>query len=163
MRGFSIVEFVVVILLLGVLSATAIARFVEPAAFAPEIVAQSVSSQARFALQSAQARRTQNIDLRVNRLTDEWQATVRVDGVAFRSAEADVGDTRVFVASGAVNGELDGANGLALTYDSSGFVSAASWGATALDPTLGIELSIQGSSDRTLCIFPTGVVSERAC
>jgi type II secretory pathway pseudopilin PulG len=163
MRGFSVVELVVVLLLLGILGATALSRFVEPSAFAPTTVSRATLAQGRFASQSSHARRGETITYSVAKVADDWQLDVRADGVSVRLASVPAHNTRLFVSNGGGPTELSGATSLTLTFDRRGSVDQGLLGAVALDPQLGIQLDVQGDSDRQLCVYPTGYVSDGVC
>ena len=50
-----------------------------------------------------------------------------------------------------------------LSYTSGGDVFGAAVGAAALDVQAGIELRVEGDTTQTICIYPTGYASARAC
>ena len=94
--GFTIVELVVVLLLLGILSATALSRFVEPSAFAPRTIAGALMAQTHFAALSAQTS-ADDVDFVVLPSAGDWTMDVSIMGLSQRSTTAAMANTRIEV------------------------------------------------------------------
>lgn len=160
--GFTIVELVVVVLLLGVLSVTAMSRFVEPSAFAPSTVSSVVMAQGHYAAQSAQTSAA-SITLSVAGVGNTWQADVSDGALSLRSVSVDVANTQIEIANGASVYDLAAVTPLDLVFAGDGDLQSAMAGANVLNVDLGTELRIIGDTTRVLCFYPTGYASARAC
>ncbi len=160
--GFTIVELVVVLLLLGILSATALSRFVEPSAFAPRTITGALLAQAHFAALSAQTS-ADDVDLVVLPSAGDWTMDVSIVGISQRSTEVAAANTRMEITNGALVADVDAANPLSLTFSGDGEVTGAALGATALNPNLGVQVRVIGDTTRTLCLHPTGYAGQEGC
>jgi len=160
--GFTIVELVVVLLLLGILSVTALSRFVEPDAFAPRTIVAVVLAQGHYAAQSAQAS-SDDVTLRVSRVGTTWQTDVSDSVVNLRMSAVDVANTRIEVANDGNVYDLDAASSLALTFTDDGELLSGSVGVSVLNLGAGTEVRIIGDSSQIVCFYPTGYASARAC
>lgn len=160
--GFTVVELVVVILLLGVLSATAISRLSEPTAFAPRVIGGTLAAQTHFAALTAQTNPA-DTDLVILPSLGDWTVDVSIAGTSRRLAEAAIANTRIEVANGATTADVDAASALTLTFSGDGELVAGTLGATALDPGLGVEIRIIGDTTRTYCVHPTGYAGDGPC
>lgn len=162
--GFTIVELITVVVLLGILSTVALSRFVRPSAFVPSIVAHGVVAETRLAQQRAGSRRDAVVSLRVDRVGTDWRFlhSTDVDGVV-RTELVGASNTALQAQSGAAIGVVDAATALVLQFDSVGDISAISIGADAGDPAQGLSISLTGDSDREVCIYPTGYAVEEPC
>ena len=160
--GFTIVELVVVLVLLGILSGTAMSRFIEPTAFAPRNLSAAIRAQAHYAGQLALSGHT-NVTLQMSRQPGQWQIDVLEGGSLITQLTPELDNTQTFVTNSGSTYELDTASSLAMTFDAQGDVSAGVVGATSLDVNAGTELQITGDSNQWLCIYPTGYVSARVC
>lgn len=162
--GFTVVELVLVVILLGILGVAAMSRFVEPSAFAPGIVSETLIAEARIAQQIAASRRDAAVTLTVDRLGADWRFRVAtsVDGVV-RTQQVAAENTGIQAASGAVSDDLDAATPLVLQFGHDGDLAAVVVGATPGSAALGVSLGISGDSARAACIYPTGYASASAC
>lgn len=163
-RGFTIVELITVVILLGILSVTAISRFVEPSAFAPGIITHAFILQARAAQQIAASRADAQITLTMDRVADEWRLRVvsDVDGI-LRDELIAAENTSLTASSGAASGAINAAAPLILSFDSRGDLSAVVIGASAGTPGSGVDLQFSGDSNRSVCVYPSGYASDDAC
>jgi len=59
--------------LLGILSITALPRLVQPGTFTPATLSQAIVSQGRMAAQAALAQPQVNMALRISRSAEHWQ------------------------------------------------------------------------------------------
>ncbi len=162
--GFTIVELITVVILLGILSVTAISRFVQPSAFAPGIVTHAFILQARAAQQIAASRADAQVTLTVDRVADEWRLRVvsDVDGV-LRNELVPAENTTLTASSGSASGLIDASAPLRLRYDSQGDLSAVFIGAATGVPDSGVDLQFSGDSDRSVCVYPSGYATDNAC
>lgn len=162
--GFTIVELVTVIILLGILSMVAMARFVQPSAFVPGIVGQKLIAESRIAQQMAVSRADASVSLRLDRLGGDWrmQLSTDLDGVV-RTELIDADNTRIQATSGGASAFINAATALSVVYLETGDVSAVTIGATMGDPAMGVDLLVAGASDRQICIHPSGYANSAAC
>lgn len=163
-RGFTIVELITVVILLGILSVTAISRFVEPSAFAPGIVTHAVIMQARAAQQLAASRADAEVTLRVDRTGDEWRMRVSTDVDGLLGTELVAAEnTTLTVSSGGASALIDATTPLIVRFDRLGDLSAVLIGAAAGAPAAGINLQFNGDSARSACIYPSGYATDAVC
>ena len=160
--GFTIVELVVVLVLLGILSATALSRFVEPSAFAPGTITATLRAQTHFAALTAQTN-ADDADFLLSPGGGDWIVDVAVSGVSRRQTAVGAANTRIEVANGAATADVDAANPLTLTFRGDGELVDADLGGATLDPGLGIELRVIGDSVYVTCLQPTGTASAGPC
>lgn len=160
--GFTVVELVVVIILLSILSATALSRFVQPGVFAPGTLAATLSAQVHYAALSAQTD-TSPVTLVVTPDTDVLRMQVASLTSILRSEEPSIANVVVSLVNGASTYGLASGQTWTLTFAGKGDVVDSSVGVNVLNPELGIEVIITGDSERVLCIQPIGTVSEEAC
>lgn len=162
--GFTIVELITVIVLLGILSISAMSRFVQPSAFAPGIVTHAVIAQARAAQQLAVSRADARVMLIVDRIGVDWRLRVQTDleGVV-HSELVSAHNTSLQVNSGPASAVIDGSTPLLVEFAHSGDLSSVLLGSSAGSATAGVALSFSGDSDRSACIYPTGYVADASC
>ncbi len=159
-QGFTIVELVVVLLLVGVLSAVAIPRFIQPSAFDASVGAQFVLEEARFAQKLANYRQDQTVSLVISRTADELLARVvgngglelRSNTIPLRSLELRFGGNA-----------LAAGQTLTISYGGDGRLRQAQWAGTTLVTSMGIDLEVVAAQSRSLCIYPSGFADHVPC
>jgi len=165
--GFTVVELIAVMVLLGILAATATSRMVSGSAYAPALVAQQLLAVGRLAQQTAMARQDATISIDVDQDAGDWRFRVQVnDGVMTTTAteeRAHIANTSVVVVNGATSVPLGPAAPLRLSFDGLGSVTAGSAGSTVVDPTIGVGFTVSGDSTSLLCIGSTGHVYRGNC
>ena len=77
--GFTVVELVAVLLLMGILAATAMSRMVGSNAYAPALVSQQLIALGRLAQQTALSRQDASVSLDVDQNAGDWRFRVLVD------------------------------------------------------------------------------------
>ena len=77
--GFTVVELIAVLLLMGILAATATSRMVGSNAYAPALVSQQLIALGRLAQQTALARQDASVSLDVDQDAGDWRLRVQVD------------------------------------------------------------------------------------
>ncbi len=163
MYGFTIVEFIAVIMLMGVLAVVAMSKITGSDDFAPAMVTQQFIAQGRGALQMAQARHGSVVAMTVDRSGDAWRFRVTVDGADVSLEEVKRGGVDIRVTNGGIDTLLDAATDLTVSYDGWGDVTTVTIGGAPGTPSYGVQLSIIGGSARTACIYPTGYIAHGDC
>jgi prepilin-type N-terminal cleavage/methylation domain-containing protein len=165
--GFSIVELIAVLLLLGILAATATSRLVGGNAYAPALVAQELVALGRLAQQTAMSRRDATVSLDVDADAGDWRirVTVVAGGSASVSDEARsaMHNTALAIGNGATSLPLSASEVLHLQFDGAGGLVAGSAGAAPLDPTVGIAIVVTGDSSDSVCFGSAGHAYRGAC
>jgi len=163
-QGFTVVELVAVILLLAILSITALGRFVRPSAFAPAVLSAGLVAEVRQARQLAAARSDARVTLELSADGGDWHFALAtdVDGVVEEERIA-MANTSLVASSGAVSAALGAGAGLRLTFHGDGDLAAIAIAGSPGDADLGVEVALSGDSTRTLCIYPSGYATDSAC
>ena len=163
-KGFTIVELITVILLLGILSAVAIARSGNSSDFEPRMFASTGAEQYRFAHGLSTGRYGDLVSFSITSSDGVWQfvTSSAADGEVRREDMAD-SSVSLLINNGATSLAASAANGVRIEFAPTGDVSAAYLGALALQVDLGIELRVAGDSTHDLCIYPTGYLSVASC
>jgi len=164
LRGFTIVELITVIILLGVLSAVAFGRLGSNNAFEPAILAQLVDEELRLAQKLATARQDSQITFTLSGDANQWQTQTFSDiaGV-LRSQNTSRNNSSVNITNGIANTTLGSGDSLSVELDGLGNVRAVLLAGVAGDPGTSVQISIGGDSNRQLCIYPTGYVAHANC
>ena len=136
-RGFSLVELIIIIVILGILATVASSRFIGPGPFASLAAQDQLISTARFAQQTAMSRGP-NVTVSLSIAGNNYQ--VLIDG------------NPVPLPGGGVTGTFpDGAtiapDPSVITFDSLGDAAAGPFGLT---------VSVTGEADRAVTIETTG-------
>ncbi len=162
--GFTIVELITVVLLLGVLSAVAFSRFGSTNAFEPAILLQQVDEQVRLAQKLATSRQDGQITFRLDLVADEWQTQVSssIGGVLYTSTTTK-NNSSILASSGTASANLSVGNPLQIALDGLGNLDSVQIGGALGNADMGAELQIVGDSTRVLCIYPSGYVSHNVC
>lgn len=163
-RGFTIVELVTVMVLLGILSVAAVSRMVKPSDFAPGMVSATTASQFRFARALAFAREDTSVQFMISVVGGDWQITssTAADG-PLRSEQIAQGATSLTLENGGFSGSVTVTEPLRITFAHNGDLASASLGTQSLDPSLGLRLQVLGDSNRTLCVYPNGYLHTADC
>lgn len=162
--GFTVVELITVILLLGILSVAAVSRMLGPDEFAPGMIASGTAEQFRLGRAMALSRDDLALRWDLSVLGDGWQlrSSTAADGI-LRSEQIERGGTTIAVSNGGSPTFIDSATPLTITLDSEGQLATATLGASVLSVAAGIQLTIDGETTRELCIYPTGFVHDASC
>lgn len=120
-NGFTVVELVAVLLLMGILAATAMSRMVGSNAYAPALVSQQLVALGRLAQQTALSRQDASVSLDVDQNAGDWRFRVLVDdgsSVATAHEErADLANITLTISNGALSASLGPAASLHLVFD----------------------------------------------
>jgi MSHA pilin protein MshC len=165
--GFTVVELIAALVLMGILATTAMSRMVGRSAYAPALVAQQVVALARLAQQTALSRQDAVVVLNIDRSAGAWRFRVRVtDAVSTNTAaeeRADLSNTSVVIENGPITLPLGASDSLLLTFDGLGGLAAATAAATPLNPSIGIGVRVTGDSTAQLCIGSVGHAYRGDC
>jgi prepilin-type N-terminal cleavage/methylation domain-containing protein len=166
-RGFTVVELIAVLALMGILAATAMSRMVGNNAYAPALVSQQLIALGRLGQQTALARQDASVSLDVDQNAGDWRFRVQVDdgasSVAAHEERAQIGNTVLTVANGALTLPLGPAASLHLAFDGVGGLVSGNVGATALNTDAGVSLTASGDSTSSVCIGSTGHAYRGNC
>ena len=164
MTGFTMVELVIVIMLLGVLSVTAMSRFVGSDAFATSTVAQQIIAQARYAQQTASSRQDAQISLIVDQIADDWRFRVvsSVDGV-LKTEQVERANTSMQAVNGVLIRPIDATQAMQLSFDAFGDLAGLTLGVTAGVPAEGVWVQVDGDSPLSVCVYPNGYAANGSC
>lgn len=162
--GFTLVELITVILLLGVLSAVAVARGLKPNDFEPRQIASLLAEQYRFAHALSTASYGDSIDYSITESAGTWSfVTASVANGEARREDVVANSISLAISNAGTSADIDAANGLVIEFSTNGDLLGASIGATALQADQGIEIRVTGDSVHELCIYPTGYIGSSAC
>ena len=174
-KGFTLVELVVVIILLGILSIAAFPRFVDNDTFQELLLKDAVLSTARLSQKVALSHQAKTLFWRLHRKGSSlWQLCVYSSGTSAASASNPCDDSSVLEyieleASGSVSYRMNGAadttiatsSGISLRYDDIGFLSGV--GIDAAASTANTKPFQINMPDATLCVSPAGYAYESSC
>ena len=167
LQGFTIVELVAVLLLLGVLSTFAMSRVMSGSSYSPAFVAQEVVAMTRFAQGVAMSRRDAAVTVELDVVGGDWRFRVLADDGAIvrslREQRTETKDAAISVTSGADTIALGGGNAFVVAFDGLGNVVSAVSGVTSLDPSLGLAFLVTGAATFEVCVGPTGHAYRNVC
>ena len=161
-QGFTVVELVVVIILLSILSATALSRFSKPDVFAASALANTLTAQIHFAAQAAQTRSTP-VTVNVVQAGGLLVMQVVSAAVIIREADASLANVSLSLTNSGTDYPVSDGAVWQMTFRGKGDLVAASLDADVFDPDMGITAHFSGDTERFLCVQPIGYVSAQAC
>lgn len=166
-RGFTVVELVATILLIGIIAATGYSRWFGRDDYDANASVVELTSMARYAQRAALAKQDADIELRVDRQGDEWRFIVLDnDGgtlVTLHDNLVDAGNTTLAVTAGIGPVNLSGATQLVIRYDGLGNASAVTIGGAAGDPQNGVLVAVTGGGVQQMCVSPIGYAHKGGC
>ena len=152
MDGFTIIELVAVLLLVGILASLTIGRVTDSALFDARIAADVIIAELRAVQQLAMGRRLVSIRIGTDGVTSTISRVVSGATTSTRSFPTnEVAITAGSVGSGTTCGSISST--LTLNFDSAGEIEA-------VDDD-GFPICLNGES--SLCISPAGFAHEGAC
>jgi prepilin-type N-terminal cleavage/methylation domain-containing protein len=165
-HGFTVIELVAVLVLIGVLAVTSYSRWFSGSPFELSATAADISTVARLAQRIAVFKPGNNITLGVSNVAGIWQLVVMEDDDGYISNlfqnDNNSGNT-IAIAGVAGPVTLSAVNDLVVNYDDLGNISALLVGGVALGATVGVAISISTDSPKLICISPVGFVHAGAC
>jgi len=158
------VELVMVVMLLGILSVTAMSRFVGADTFATRTVAQQIIAQIRYAQQIASSRQDAQISLVVDYSGSDWRFTIvsSVDGV-IKTEQVERANTSLQVVNGVLVRPIDATQAMQLAFDAFGDLSGLTLGVTPGTPADGVWVQVSGDSPHSVCVYPNGYAANGSC
>lgn len=156
-QGFTLIELITVIILLGILSAFAISRFPSSQSYSTRIISNQLIASARLGQQTALARASVNAAnhtvLNVNPNANTWTLAVTAGGTNY-TAEVKRGAEQVRFGNdlSAACASLTAAP-LSITFDGDG----------NRVPAQNLRICIDSVTDVELCISPSGYIYEGSC
>ena len=170
-RGFTIIEFVIVILIAGVLSAVVFARFFDNQQFNGIILRDRIIAAARAAQQSALGRA--DVVLTITPNAGATQVTVNLSevGGTIQSLVVDSrgvtlsGDVDVTSSCGTVAGTnaITNANPMTLEFGELGDLETSGVTGSTAVPTTSVRICINDSATESVCVSPSGFAYGGDC
>lgn len=157
-NGFTLIELITVIILLGILSAFAISRFPSSQSYSSAIIKNQLIASARLAQQTSLSRAssTANVLLTVSEILGQWNLVVSNSDALGTSYTAQVDRKNEQVRFGtnlaAACSALTAAP-LVITFDGDG----------NRIPAQNLRICIDSVTDIELCISPSGYAYEGTC
>lgn len=155
-QGFTLIELITVIILLGILSAFAVSRFPSSQTYSTTIIKNQFLASARLAQQTSLARSStaSNVTLNISTISGEWHLIITGAGGNSYTATIDQGNEQIRFGTNLVAAcsALDAAP-LTLTFDGDG----------NRIPRQNLRVCIDSDIDYELCISPSGYAYEGAC
>ena len=155
-QGFTLIELITVIILLGILSAFAISRFPSSQGYSATIIKNQFIASTRLAQQTSLSRSSPvgNVTLNVSVIGGDWSLVVAGAGGASYTAQVDRGSEQVRFGTNltAACSALTAAP-LMISFDGDG----------NRIPKQNLRVCIDSDIDYELCISPSGYAYEGTC
>ncbi len=171
--GFTLVELVTVITLVGILSMVAVPRMVGRDSFGNEEIARSLMGSARLAQQHALAHTDEAVQLAVARTADGYDFDISRDGggtpVALYSLRSAYPNVDLSVAAGSLVSALAVGQTLTLAFTSRSDLNSVSLAGAPLSSPIsgavdgGVAVTINGNSSSLVCVAASGYAHRGTC
>jgi MSHA pilin protein MshC len=165
-KGFTVIELVTVIVLLGIVTAVVAPRWFGTAEFDASVCSTEVLSVARLAQRTAVARPEVDVSLTIVQMGGQWRIEVLADDagtIAVLHAVSVGVASSIAVTAGIGPTNLSAANSLALTYDALGNTASVLLAGFPGAVDSGVSFDFAGSTDHRLCISPLGFAHAGSC
>ena len=172
-QGFTLIELITVIVLLGILSAFAISRFPSSQSYSTTVIKNQLIASIRLAQQTALSRASVNrltnsalqTQLQITRDSDNWSLNI-TSGPINHSAQAKHGNETLHYGTNTSSScsaltAVTASAPLTLIFDGDGNRVASTNPAAAL--RICINTPSSSTADVELCISPSGYVYEGIC
>jgi len=166
-KGFTIIELVIVIVLLGIVAAVVFSRFMGPSGFEQAGARDAVISIARGAQQLAMGRN--DVTFEIDNIGSNWVFSARAGGNVLRRAEVPANNLVLETGSTAAGGTcaagLDTplSNDFVVTYDRQGNATTFTNGGAPAAVDNGVRICINDSTALSVCISPGGFAYQGDC
>lgn len=156
-RGFSLIEVVTVLVLLGVLGAAAFSRFGNTSSYTEAILQQELLAYLRLTQRVAVAHQESITSFALTRNGDQWDVSLQFDGQTV--SDQLEGNHTVSFQLGGFTGSLDNGVTYRIEYSDTGDLATVTSPAN-VPVTQSVQLNIGA---RFICIAPTGFAYEGSC
>ena len=171
--GFTLVELITVITLVGILSMVAVPRMVGHDSFGSEEVARSFIGSARLAQQHALAHTDEAVQLAVARTTDgyDFEITRTAGGTptVLYSLLSEFPEVDLQVAAGALSSSIVVGQTLTLAFTSRSDLHSVSLAGPPLSSVVsgsvdgGVAVTINGNTSSLVCVATSGYAHRGTC
>ena len=170
-RGFTLVEAIIIIVLVGIVSAFAISRFVGGSSFNPAIVRDQIIAMARNAQQNALGRPDVELTLTPNAGGSELTLTVSDSGGVVNQQSAPLGDVSL---SGDINtvsscGTTGGAQSISnatpmtINFGELGDLEISGVTGSTGAVTSALRICVNNNPVNSVCVSPSGFAYAGDC
>jgi MSHA pilin protein MshC len=156
-QGFSMIEMVTVLVLLGVLGAAAFSRFGNTSSYTEAIVQQELLAYFQLTQRVAVAHQDSTTSFTLTRNGDQWDIALQFDGQTVNDQLN--AEQIITVQLNSFSADLDEGVTYRAEYSDDGDLVAVT-SPTNLSVTHSVQFSI---GSRALCIAPTGFAYEGSC
>ena len=164
-RGFTLVELVIAIALLGIVSVTVSSRWFSTDAFQADTLKEQLIAEARLAQRTALANSQISVSLVVSEAAGDWRYQIFQDDgsgrTLMREVANDTSGVTIEVTTGATQVLGPGVD-FDLTYDGLGNAESLDIGGVSQNVASGVFFELMGGTHE-LCISPLGFAHEGNC
>lgn len=162
-QGFTLVEIVIAITLLGIVSVSVSSRWFNVDTFHSNTLQAQLIAEARLAQRTALANSQLSVSFVISQAGSEWRYQIFTDtggGRALvRQTTADTGGVGIEVTAGSTQ-SLGPSVDFDLTYDGLGNLAILVVGGSTSDVTSGVQLDLSGAR---MCLSPLGYAHVGDC
>ena len=163
--GFTLIEMVAVLLLLGILGTVAFSRFAGVGTYEDRVFRDTLTTSLRLAQRTALSHNTATVEWRLNNsAAQNWLYAIDIDSTQQLGETLVMNQVVSYSASLSAGGNISGAlalnNTLTLRYDPSGNLIWANDGTSSGALNSSMQLTANGQQ---LCVSLTGFAYEGTC